>query len=160
MRIWLTALVVALGGWFAAAARAEHVPGATYTGTLSGGKSVAFTVSPDGSYVTSFYADFLPIGCGTSLTGTWMDLALITNDTFTHTADGLGDITFTGTFTGLQSATGTVSWVGPYCESERPTVTWEATTSSPPLADLSVTLSEDPDPVLAGDDMTYTATVQ
>src|SRR5207247_8230519 len=69
-------------------------------------------------------------------------------------------ISFSGTVTGVQSATGTVSWRGPYCESERPTVTWEATTSPPPLADLSATMSGEPDPVLIGDDMTYTAIVQ
>ena len=57
MRVWLTALVVAAVGSFAAAARAEYVPGATYTGTLSQGRSVSFTVSPDGAYVTSFTAD-------------------------------------------------------------------------------------------------------
>ena len=70
MRVWLTALAVAavLGGSFAAAARAEYVPGATYTGTLSHGRSVSFTVSPDGAYVTSFYADYLFVNCA-SLTG-------------------------------------------------------------------------------------------
>ena len=159
-RLVRLAIVLAVASCvYAASAGAEHVPGATYSGSLSGGRSMSFTVSQDGSYVTSFFADFLPIGCGTSLTYTWMDLALITNDTFTHTADGFGDITFAGTFTGLQSASGTVSWVGPYCESERPTVTWDATTSSPPLADLTVALSEDPDPVLVGDTMAYTVTV-
>ena len=109
----LTCLVflVAIGGLCtASAARSEHVPGATYTGPLSGGRTVAFTVSADGSYVTSFTADYLAVGCGTSLTGTWTDLALIVNDTFSHPAEGDGDISFSGTFTGIQSATGTVAW--------------------------------------------------
>ena len=159
MRVWLTAFVVAVSGFFAAAARAEYVPGATYTGTLSQGRSVSFTVSPDGAYVTSFFADYLYVNCA-YLTGTWNDLALITNDAFSHTATEDGDITFSGTFTGVQSASGTIVWVnsGFLCGTP-PTETWEATTPSPPLADLGVTLTASPEPVLVGDQLTYTATV-
>ena len=161
MRVWLTALAVAavLGGSFAAAARAEYVPGATYTGTLSHGRSVSFTISPDGAYVTSFYADYLFVNCA-SLTGTWNDLALITNEAFSHTATEDGDITFSGTFTGVQSASGTIQWVNSeFTCGTPPTETWEATTTAPPLADLGVTLAASPDPVLVGDQLTYTATV-
>jgi uncharacterized repeat protein (TIGR01451 family) len=159
MRVWLTALVVVLGGWLAAAARAEYVPGATYTGPLSNGRTVTFTVSPDGAYVTSFSADYLYVNCAW-LTGTWNDLALITNDSFQHTADGDGDITFSGTFTGLQSASGTIVWVNSeFLCGTPPTETWQATTSSPPLADLGVALTASPEPVLVGDQLTYSATV-
>jgi uncharacterized repeat protein (TIGR01451 family) len=159
MRVWLTALVVAFGGWVAPAARAEYVPGATYTGPLSNGRSVSFTVSPDGAYVTSFSADYLYVNCAW-LSGTWNDLALITNDSFQHTADEDGDITFSGTFTGVQSASGTIVWVNSqFMCGTPPTETWQATTSSPPLADLGVTLTASPEPVLVGDQLTYTATV-
>ena len=159
MRVWLTALVVAVGGSLASAARAEYVPGATYTGTLSEGRSVSFTVSPDGAYVTSFSADYLYVNCAW-LSGTWNDLALIANDTFSHTADADGDITFSGTFTGIQSASGTIQWVNSeFLCGTPPKETWEATTSSPPLADLGVTLTASPDPVLVGDQLTYTASV-
>src|ERR671937_1685036 len=159
MRVWFTAFVVAVSGFFAAAAGAEYVPGATYTGTLSQGRSVSFTVSPDGAYVTSFTYDYLYVNCA-YLSGTANDLALIQNDAFSHTASEDGDITFTGTFTGVQSASGTIVWVnsGFLCGTP-PTETWEATTPSPPLADLGVTLTASPEPVLVGDQLTYTATV-
>jgi hypothetical protein len=52
-------LAVALPG--AGRARAEHVPGATYTGTHSGGGTVTFTVSADGAAVLDFVAAGIPM---------------------------------------------------------------------------------------------------
>jgi uncharacterized repeat protein (TIGR01451 family) len=46
-----------------------------------------------------------------------------------------------------------------FCQGNHPTVTWEAMTSSPATADLSVTLTDLPDPMVAGDTVLYTATV-
>ena len=153
-------LAVAVGGFLSAAsAHGEHVPGATYTGTHSGGGTVSFTLQGDGNYVIAFNYTYLPIGCGTSLSDNTTEGAPVVNDTFYRPVLEGGQITYTGTFTDPQHATGTLSWTGPYCQSERPTVTWEASTPSPPLADLSVAVSDEPDPVLVGEDMTYTVAV-
>jgi uncharacterized repeat protein (TIGR01451 family) len=120
---------------------------------------VAFTVSPTGFEVTTVSFENLPLGCGTYLTGERTVSAPITNDAFSYTAQGESDISVSGTFIGLQSATGTLSWSGSFCAGNHPTVTWEASTSSPPDADLSVTVTALPDTVLVGDDVTYRATV-
>jgi Domain of unknown function DUF11/PASTA domain len=157
-------LLVAIGGFLdAAGARGEHVPGATYTGTHSGGGTVTFTVQPDGNYITSFDYTYLPIGCGTSLSGHTMAGAPVVNDTFFRPVLEEDDITYSGTFTSPQHAVGTLTWGGPqgfYCKEPHPTVTFEATTSAPLLADLSVTVGDDPEPALVGDDVSYVATVQ
>jgi uncharacterized repeat protein (TIGR01451 family) len=152
-------LLAALVLLFAGSARALHIPGATYSGTHSVGGAVAFTVSADGFEVTSFSFESLPLGCGTSLTGERQVSVPITNDAFSYAAQGEGDISFSGTFTGLQSATGTLSWSGSFCAGNHPTVTWNASTSSPPDADLSVTAGALADSVLVGDQITYRVTV-
>jgi uncharacterized repeat protein (TIGR01451 family) len=152
-------LAIVIGVFLTAPARAEHIPGATYVGTHSGGGTVELTVSADGSSVTSFSYSALPIGCGTSLTGKWMGGTPILNDAFSYPAQSEGYVSFSGTFSDLQNVTGTATWVGSFCGGSHPTVTWEARTSSPPLADLSVTLADSPDPVLIGDSLVYTATV-
>ncbi len=148
-----------VAGVLSVSGRAEHVPGATYSGTHSGGGTVELTVSPDGSNVTSFSYAALPIGCGTSLTGKWTGGWPILNDAFSFPPQREGDVTFSGTFSDVQSVSGTATWVGSFCGGSHPTVTWEARTSAPPLADLSVTLASSPDPVLIGSKLVYTATV-
>jgi uncharacterized repeat protein (TIGR01451 family) len=155
---WLV-LLAAAGVLCTGSAHALRIPGATYSGTHSGGGTVAFTVSPTGFEVTTVSFEMLPLGCGTYLTGERTVAAPITNDAFSYTAQSEGDISVSGTFTGLQSATGTLSWSGSFCAGNHPTVTWEASTSSPPDADLSVTVTALPDTVLVGDDVTYRATV-
>jgi uncharacterized repeat protein (TIGR01451 family) len=163
---WLAALVllVAIGGFLhAAGARGEHVPGTIYSGPHSGGGIVRFTVQPDGNYITNFDFTYLPIGCGTSLDGHTMDGAPVVNDTFARPLLEGADIVYSGTFTSPQHATGTLTWAGPqgfYCKEPHPTVTFEATTSAPLLADLSVTIGDDPDPAVVGEDVSYVATVQ
>jgi uncharacterized repeat protein (TIGR01451 family) len=159
---WLSGflLVLALGGFFGPPASAEHVPAATYSGTHSGGGVVEVTVSNDGSSVTSFSYTALPIGCGTSLSGRWTGVTPILADRFSFPAQREGDVAFSGTFTDAQTVTGTATWRGPFCQDGRPVVTWNATTSSPPLADLAVTLADSADPVLLGDRLAYTATVR
>jgi uncharacterized repeat protein (TIGR01451 family) len=158
-RLTCLVLLAAAGLLCAGSAGALHIPGATYSGTHSVGGTVAFTVSSTGFEVTSFSFESLPLGCGTYLTGERAVSAPITNDTFSYTAQGESDISVSGTFTGLQTATGTLSWSGSFCAGNHPTVTWEASTSSPPDADLSVTSTALPDAVLAGDRVTYRATV-
>jgi uncharacterized repeat protein (TIGR01451 family) len=158
-RLTCLVLFAALGLLVAGSAGALHIPGATYSGTHSAGGTVAFTISPDGFEVTSFSFERLPLGCGTYLTGDRDVSVPITNDTFSYTAQGEGDISFSGTFTGVQSATGTLSWSGSFCAGNHPTVTWNASTSSPPEADLSVTATALADSVLVGDQITYRVTV-
>lgn len=154
---WLAALllVTAIGGFFrASAARAEHIAGATYTGTHSAGGTVQLTVSADGAFVTSFSFTNLPGDSCTFTEGSVTGNIAITN----HAFSSQGTLNLTGSFPGIQKATGTMQVsLPPFCTS--PTVTWNATTSSPPVADLAVALGDSPDPVLAGDKLSYTATV-
>ena len=145
-------------GISASSARAVYILGATYSGPHSSGGTVAFTVSADGLTVTGFSYSDLPIGCGTSLSDdTRFEVVPITGDTFSYSGDN--DIAYTGTFTGPQTATGTLVWNGPYCPGQHPTVTWQATTSTPFRADLGVELAESPDSVIVGGELMYTATV-
>ena len=59
------ALAVVVGGLVGASgAHANHIYGATYVGTHSAGGEIRFTVSQDGSYVTSLAYTSLPAGCG------------------------------------------------------------------------------------------------
>jgi uncharacterized repeat protein (TIGR01451 family) len=155
---WLV-LLAAAGVLCIGSAHALRIPGATYSGTHSGGGTVAFTVSPTGFEVTTVSFELLPLGCGTYLTGERTVNAPITNDAFSYTAQGESDISVSGVFTGLQTATGTLSWSGSFCAGNHPIVTWEASTSSPPDADLSVTVTALPDSVPVGDKVTYRATV-
>ena len=158
-RLVCLVLLAAAGVLCTGSARALRIPGATYSGTHSGGGTVAFTVSATGFEVTSVSFENLPLGCGTYLTGERTVNAPITNDAFSYTAQSESDISVSGTFTGLQTASGTLSWSGSFCAGNHPTVTWEASTSSPPDADLSVTVTALPDAVTVGGDVTYRATV-
>src|ERR671926_1900452 len=144
---WLVLLGVA-GALYTGSARALRIPGATYSGTHSGGGTVSFTVSSTGFEVTSVSFENLPLGCGTYLTGERTVNAPITNDAFSYIAQSESAISVRGTFTGLQTATGTLSWSGSFCTGNHPTVTWEASTSSPADADLSVTVTASPDTVV------------
>jgi hypothetical protein len=60
---WLVAGVLALA---AAPAHANHIPGATYTGTAATGGSVSFDVSALGGAVTRFAWSDVPTDCGVS----------------------------------------------------------------------------------------------
>src|SRR5919202_998440 len=155
---WLV-LLAAAGVLCTGSAHALRIPGATYSGTHSGGGTVAFTVSPTGFEVTTVSFENLPLGCGTYITGERTLDVPISNDAFSYTAQRDSDISVSGTFTGLQTATGTLSWSGSFCAGNHPTVPWEASTSSPPDADLSVTVTAEPDAVLVGGQFTYRATV-
>jgi uncharacterized repeat protein (TIGR01451 family) len=145
-------------GITASDAGAIYIPGAKYSGPSSSGGSVSFTVTADGHAVTGFSYDYLPIGCGTSSSeGPRYETVAIANDSFSYA--GADDITYTGTFSGPQTATGTLTWNGPYCPGQHPVLTWAASTSAPFLADLVVELSSAPDPVVVGSYLTYTTTV-
>jgi uncharacterized repeat protein (TIGR01451 family) len=164
---WIAALALAVvvGGLVGASrAHANHVFGATYTGTHSGGGQISFTVSRDGAYVTSLAFTNLPAGCGLSIGGPDPRplLAPITNHAFSYTSTGTptDPVSFSGTFPALLSASGTLRWtLGHSCGEPAPTVTWTATTSAPPVADLSVEVTDSPDPVVVGGTVTYTVEV-
>jgi uncharacterized repeat protein (TIGR01451 family) len=161
-------LVAALALLATPAARAEHVPGATYTGTHSGGGTVRFTVSDDGRSVTSFGFTDLPLGCSATLTDPGTRPLLVgiglPMETFAWTESTL---TFTGSFPDLVGqtqpaslvASGTLRRLGSSnCAAGAPTVTWTATTRR--VADLEVEVKDTPDPATADDFVTYVTTVQ
>src|SRR2546423_906833 len=150
--IWLVAL--AMVGAVVSTASANHIAGATYNGTHSAGGTVQFTVSGNGAAVTSFSFTDLPGDRCTFTQGSVTGNIPITN----HAFSTQGSATISGSFPGIQTATGTLQVSLPStCTSQA--VTWNATTTSPPVADLSVTLNDSPDPVLAGDSLTYAGTV-
>jgi len=145
-------------GITASDAGAVYIPGASYSGPSSLGGNVSFTVTADGHGVTGFAYDYLPIGCGTWLSeGPRYETVAVVNDSFSYT--GEDEVAYTGTFTGPQTATGTLTWNGPYCPGQHPVLTWAASTTAPFLADLVVDLSSAPNPVVAGGYLTYTTTV-
>jgi uncharacterized repeat protein (TIGR01451 family) len=158
-------LAVVVGGLVGASgAQANHVFGATYVGTHSGGGEIRFTVSRDGSYVAALAFTNLPAGCGLFIghTDSRPLLAPITNHAFSYTSAGTptDPVSFAGTFSDTLSASGTLRWTSDTsCSEPAPTVTWTATTSAPPVADLSVEVSDSPDPVSVGGKVTYTAEV-
>jgi uncharacterized repeat protein (TIGR01451 family) len=140
------------------AAHAVYIFGATYRGTHSLGGTVEFSVLDEGGSIRGFAYTNLPIGCGTSLSSPpAREVVPIVNDSFSFSGNGNA---YGGTFSGPQSATGTLTWTGPFCEGNHPTPTWVATTSAPLVADLAVTLRGSPDPAVAGANVTYTVTVE
>lgn len=133
---------------------AQPVPNSTYTGTIAGGGTVDFDVSPDGKTVTRFRAADVP-GRPISGTCTYTGVATgslpIINNAFE--ASGIGSITtfaFSGTFPASQQATGTVKVNNLQCRTD--TLTWTASTTTPmPPATQSITFPTPPDtPVNAG----------
>ncbi len=130
----LVGCVLALGPAVAPAV-ADPVAGATYTGFATDTAKVTFTVSSDGTIVTSYSIAGIPGStCDFEAggpAGVWVG-APISDDAFAYT---IGDtISFQGTFTGPQSATGTFRFTqpalgkAPACDSG--TVSWTATTTA------------------------------
>ncbi len=117
-------------------ARATHIPGATYTGTHSGGGTVQLTLSADGSAVTSYALTNIP-AAPTCYFPTWSATGSfpITNHQFDHsfTNPENSGAYFRGSFAGTQAASGTVKAVqhSPFhCEAA--VYTWTATTTATP----------------------------
>jgi hypothetical protein len=133
-------LVAAFGPMAAVSpAHADHIAGATYTGTHAQGGTVSFTVTPDGSGISSFSVGgpvmgdvcTFPSGSSTS----YLQPLPIANHAF---ADTTAPFTESGSFLGPQSASGTFrirtpAFPGPTCDSGE--VSWKATTTAlpPPL---------------------------
>src|SRR5206468_3973516 len=115
-------------GITASDAGAVYIPGASYSGPSSLGGNVSFTVTADGHGVTGFAYDYLPIGCGTWLSeGPRYETVAVVNDSFSYT--GEDEVAYTRTFTGPQTATGTLTWNGPYRPGQHPVLTWAAPTT-------------------------------
>jgi hypothetical protein len=126
LSVLLAGLVLA---WLAAApADANHIAGATYTGTVTGGGTVELRVAADGSAVTYFKVAGIPGFpnkiCGLEASATFN--APITNHAFSFGLTGLR--LFAGSFPQPRIATGTVEdsfcFNGPR--------TWTATTNAAP----------------------------
>ena len=122
----LTAVGSALG---------DPVAGATYTATAADGATVSFTVSSDGTLLTSYrITDARGQGCqfyANGQEGEW-EGAPIQNDRFAYQLGSA--ISFEGTFTGANSASGTFRFQDPPSPGGTPcdsgTVGWTATTGS------------------------------
>lgn len=132
----LTAIVgVLFGAVETLAAAADAVPGAVYSGWAADGARVTFTVSNDGTMITSYRISGVPAStcdfeAGESA-GEWQG-ARISNNSFDYTVGTA--ISFKGRFTAPQSASGTFRLTqpavgnAPACDSG--TVSWTATTTS------------------------------
>jgi hypothetical protein len=115
-------------------ASAQPIAGATYTGTVSGGGTVDFTVSGDGSQVQGFTAYNVPGDvCGFGGANPFPIPLDIVDDSFGPGFPGLFEVS--GTFPSEGAAQGTLRLVQeavpplvPYCDSG--TLGWTATTSS------------------------------
>jgi PASTA domain len=130
MCFWL-AILLSIGAGIALAAspaEANHIPGATYTGTVERGGTVELTVSADGTAVTHYKVSGIP-GFPGHICGQELKPGVsipITNHTFSVGLTGL--LSFVGSFPATQAATGTVE--DGFCFSG--TRTWTATTTAAP----------------------------
>jgi hypothetical protein len=139
-----TLAVAGVIGVSAGAAGADPIPGATYVGTASDGASITFTVSSDGTLIDSYLitgAHGFYAGMSDQVTceffaggdsGVWAG-APLAGGSFSYT---LGQTTFSGSFPGAQSASGTFDLNLPAAESfpscDSGSVSWTATTTATP----------------------------
>lgn len=126
----------------AAPAGASHIPGATYTGTSTTGPSVTFKVSANGAGIDEATLTDSGNQCSgfNSSTRFYANGGMplpISNHSFSDPDFSfVFDIAWQGSFSGPQSASGTIT--SPQCTPQ--TLSWSATTSSPPppaCSDLS-----------------------
>jgi hypothetical protein len=106
-------------------ARANHIPGATYTGSAATGGTVELVVSADGAAVTRFEAADVPTNCGAVSVTVTRNLPIVEHAFLRPPADGAA---FSGTFGATQQVAGTLSEAGECAYS----VPWSATTSAAP----------------------------
>jgi hypothetical protein len=112
----------------ASSARADHIPGAAYTGTHSGGGTVEFVVSADGGTVTGFTIVYPSGTC--RFPRLFFPPMPISGHSFSGSSSS--SATMTGSFTGVQTASGTFTVVPNYPDCAG-TFSWSArTTASPP----------------------------
>jgi hypothetical protein len=127
-----TLLVVVL--FVGSRADANHIPGATYNGTVAGGTPVSLTVSPDGSGITSFTAAG-PLEAGdctfTDVAWTYSGTPLaITNHSFSDSDDP--EMSVTGSFSTVQGAQGTLRVGDASSSCDTGNLAWSATTTAAP----------------------------
>jgi hypothetical protein len=112
-------------------AAAHHIKAATYNGTHSGGGSISFTVTGDGSGISRVAATNVPAGSCTfeESTTEYATPLPIQNHAFSDTTP---QMSFSGSFPGVQAARGTVRITSsnPPCDSGD--LTWNATTTASP----------------------------
>jgi hypothetical protein len=129
-------LLVAALLTLAAPAHANHIPGATYTGTAATGGTVSFDVSARGGAIVRFAWSGVPTDCGI-LTGSFKGSTPIVDHAFDLFKQQPGrPVTFAGSFPASQQAIGTLGKPGRGgCKS----VGWTATTTAiappPPTSD-------------------------
>lgn len=129
---WLVIVVIATAAVAAAgAANADHAAGTHYRGTNSGGGIVEFTVSEDGSSVSDFRYTALPEFCSIEEQIEAGPVAIV-NHTFSF--DAADFMSFSGSFPGPGSATGTVTpkTIVTACD----TLTWTASSGVGGVAEL------------------------
>lgn len=131
-RLVLLALgIVAAMAALTASAMASNVSHpATYTGTVSGGGTVEFDVSADGTAVTRFALNEAAVPpCGT-VSGQATGSIPIVNDSFSNSS---GVVHFSGSFPAIQQAQGTLSFhLSGFGGCDSQDVAWTATTTTPP----------------------------
>jgi hypothetical protein len=125
-------LVVVL--FAAARADANHIPGATYNGTVAGGTAMSLTVAPDGSGITSFTAAG-PLDAGdctfSDVTWTYSGTPLvIANHSFSDSDDP--EMSVSGSFPAVQGAQGTVRVGDASSSCDTGNLAWSATTIATP----------------------------
>ncbi|HEX5376362.1 MAG TPA: hypothetical protein VFW48_09410, partial [Solirubrobacterales bacterium] len=133
----IATLLMLAGG--VSTASAFHIPGATYTGTHSGGGTVSFKVSLDGNsirnfrvedYETEFCAvEFIEHGAGAS----------VVNNAFSFSSSLL-EFAYSGSFPGIQLAQGTFSDT----ECDTGTLTWTASTTASPAGSAECIAAQGP----------------
>jgi hypothetical protein len=125
--VFVIACVALLAGLTSAPASAFHIPGASYGGNVSGGGTISFTVSSDGTSVMNLTLTG-PIGrpaCSVS-SKQYSQAIPITNNTFDN-----GEVS--GGFPNVQGAYGRLNIVVPgVLSSCRIAETWSATTGASP----------------------------
>ena len=107
---------------------------------------------PAGFTATSYTAS---AGSYTSATGAWTGVTLASGQSITLTIVGTVSPSATGTLTNTVTVTVPAGFTDPYLANN----TASSTTTVNRVADLGVTKSDNPDPVVAGNQLTYVITV-
>jgi hypothetical protein len=111
----------------AAPAQANHVPGATYSGSAATGGTVELVASADGTAVSRFAASNVPTDCGVVSVAVTGSLPIVDHAFSRTPTEGAA---FSGSFGAPQQVTGTLSEAAECSYS----VPWTATTGAAPAA--------------------------
>lgn len=155
-RVLLAAAVASVLVLPTSTAVANHYWGGTYTGTISNGGTITFTISADGSKIDSFSVADVPGEPSCTFTSASTSNIPISDHAFNRTA--ATGISTTGTFPSPGNGQGTVRIVNPppfSCDSG--TETWTAT--GPAVQPKDVNLKAKPKKVEKGEKTKLKATV-